>query len=146
MQKIIKNGPGSKFYLFSYSLNYERFSFYEHKREGGCRKCIGNPPLPKKWPNFTLPSRFLATEWSDWAKTWTVRWYRRLSLFFEIAHNQAPQYLCNIITPQLPLWRRNPNNNANDKRFKLFFSRTLKFGDSFFPSCIADWNNLDEKF
>ena len=81
-----------------------------------------------------------------WETLTNRRWYRRLSLFFQIAHNQAPQYLCNIITPQLPLWRRNPNNNDNDKRFKIFFSRTIKFGDSFFPSCVADWNNLDENF
>ena len=79
-----------------------------------------------------------------WETLTNRRWYRRLSLFFQIAHNQAPQYLCNKITPQLPLWRRNLNNNPNDIRFKIFFTRTIKFGDFFFPSCVAVWNNLEE--
>ena len=33
----------------------------------------------------------------------------------------------------------------NGNRFKNIFSRTIKFSDSFFPSCIVDWNELDEK-
>ena len=50
-----------------------------------------------------------------------------------------------MISPSVPLWRRNVNDNLNGNRFKKIFSRTIKFSDSFFPSCIVDWNELDEK-
>ena len=52
-------------------------------------------------------------------------------------------YLCNIISPSLPLWRRNQHHNPNRNRLKKFHARTVKFSDSFFPSCIVDWNELD---
>ena len=34
----------------------------------------------------------------------------------------------------------------NGNRFKTLCSKTVKFSDSFFPSCIVDWNELDEIF
>ena len=80
-----------------------------------------------------------------WESLTNRRWYRRLSLFFLIANNQAPFYLCKAISPSVPLWRRNVNDTLNGNRFKNIFSRTIKFCDSFFPSCIVYWNELDEK-
>ena len=80
-----------------------------------------------------------------WESLTNRRWYRRLSLFFLIANNQAPFYLYKVISPSVLLWRRNVNDNFNGNRFKNIFSRTIKFRDSFFPSCIVDWNELDEK-
>ena len=79
-----------------------------------------------------------------WESLTNRRWYRRLSLFFLIVNNQAPFYLCKVISPSVPLWRRNVNDNLNGNRFKNIFS-TITFSDSFFPSCIVDWNELDEK-
>ena len=38
-----------------------------------------------------------------WETLTNRRWYRRLCLFFLIANKQAPSYLCNIISPSLPL-------------------------------------------
>ena len=35
------------------------------------------------------------------------------------------------------------NDNPNGNRFNRIYSRTVKFSDSFFPSCIVDWNELD---
>ena len=92
-----------------------------------------------------------------WESLTNRRWYRRLSLFFVIANNQAPFYLCKVISPSIPLWRskvispsiplwrKNVNDNLNGNRFKNIFSRTIEFSDSFFPSCIVGWNELDEK-
>ena len=76
-----------------------------------------------------------------WETLTNRRWYRRLSLFFLLAKNQAPLYLRNI---RRSLWRTNQSEIPNGSRFKQMFSRTIKFSDSFFPSCIAEWNGLDE--
>ena len=74
------------------------------------------------------------------------RWYCRWSLFFLIANKQARLYICNVISPLNPLCRWNHHDNLNGIRFKTLFSRTVKFNDSFFPSCVVDWNELDEIF
>ena len=72
-----------------------------------------------------------------WENLTNRRWYRRLCLFFLIANNQAPPYLCNVISPSLPLWCRNqhdnPNgtDNPNGNRFNKIYSS------------IVDWNELD---
>ena len=42
-----------------------------------------------------------------WETLTNRTWYRRLSLFFLIANNQAPWYLRNIISPSVSLWRTN---------------------------------------
>ena len=68
-----------------------------------------------------------------WESLTNRRWYRRLSLFFLIANNQAPFYLCKVISPSVPRWRRNVNDNLNGNHFKNIFSRTIKFSDSFHP-------------
>ena len=57
-----------------------------------------------------------------WDSLTNRRWYRRLSLFFLIANNQAPFYLCKVISPSVPLWRRNGNDNLNGNRFKIYIS------------------------
>ena len=46
-----------------------------------------------------------------WETLTNRRWYRRLGLFFLIANNQAPPYLCNVISPSLSLWCRNKHEN-----------------------------------
>ena len=61
--------------------------------------------------------------------------------FFLVANNQAPWYLRDVISPSIPLWRMNQLENLNENRFKKMFTRTMK---SFFPSCIVEWNGLDE--
>ena len=63
----------------------------------------------------------------------------------QIAENQAPLYLCNVISPTLPLWSRNQHDNPNGNRFKQIYVRTIKFNDTFFPSCTVDCNDLDGK-
>ena len=78
-----------------------------------------------------------------WETLTNRRWYRRMSLFFLIANKQAPQYLCNIITPLIH--RRNRHQgDINAVYFEQFFCRTIKFSDSFIPSCVKNWNELDE--
>ena len=40
----------------------------------------------------------------------------------------------------------NQLENLNENRFEKMVTRTIKFRDSFFPSCIVEWNGLDEIF
>jgi hypothetical protein len=61
-----------------------------------------------------------------WKTLTNRRWYRRLSLSFLIANNQAPLYLCNVISPSLPLWRRNQHDNLNGNRFNKLYARSIK--------------------
>ena len=46
-----------------------------------------------------------------WESLTNRRWYRRLRLFFPLANNQAPFYLCKVISPSVLLWRMNGNDN-----------------------------------
>ena len=102
--------------------------------------------ITRAWRGTSTDKRY---EELGWENLTNHRWYRRLCLFFLIANNQAPPYLCNVISPSHPLWCRNlhdnPNgtDNPNGNRFYKIYSSTAKFSDSFFPSCIVDWNELD---
>ena len=66
------------------------------------------------------------------------RWYRKLCSFYKIFKNESPRYLFNII----PI--RNSSyitrNHANIPRFKTNHNF---FKNSFFPSTIIEWNNLN---
>ena len=68
-----------------------------------------------------------------------------LTLFLLIKNNQTLLYFCKVISTSVPLWRRIGNINLNGKRFNKIFSRTIKFSDFFFPSCISDWNEHEEE-
>ena len=65
------------------------------------------------------------------------RWYKRLSCMFNIMNDKAPYYLKNII-PKCHQSTRLRNN-----RLPTFHCRTECFKNSFFPSTLNDWFNLD---
>ena len=65
------------------------------------------------------------------------RWYKRLSCMFNIMNDKAPYYLKNII-PKCHQSTRLRNN-----RLPTFHCRTECFKNSFFPSTMNDWFNLD---
>ena len=68
----------------------------------------------------------------------TRRWIKKLSLFYKIYQNKSPVYLYNIIPkPQAFISLRNHNNIPH------IFCRTDFFQNSFFPSCIKEWNKLN---
>ena len=79
-----------------------------------------------------------------WENLTNRRWYCRLCLFFLIANNQAPMYLCNVISPSLPIWCRNQHDNPNGTDNKN--GNRFNFSDYFFTSCIVYWNELDGKY
>ena len=67
-------------------------------------------------------------------------WYRKLCCFYKIFKNENPLYLFNIIpTRKLFYITRNHTN------IPLFKTNHILFKNSFFPSTIIEWNNLDPK-
>ena len=66
------------------------------------------------------------------------RWYRKLCCLFKIIKNQSPSYLFQLVpSPNIRYFSRN-SENIPQLRTKHDF-----FKNSFFPSTIKEWNNLD---
>ena len=66
------------------------------------------------------------------------RWYRKLYRFFKIYKNQSPNYLFGIIpTASRSYVTRNAHN------IPLYIFKHSFFKNSFFPSTVIEWNNLD---
>ena len=68
------------------------------------------------------------------------RWYRKLCYFFEILKCQSPAYLFRIP----PHFSKAYNTRTNNK-IPLFSGEHNFFINSFFPSTVIEWNNLDLK-
>ena len=66
------------------------------------------------------------------------RWLKRLCLFHKIYHNKSPEYLYRLI-PQ----PHNLFNLRNQHLIPQIFGRTNLYSDSFFPTVIKEFNNLD---
>ena len=66
------------------------------------------------------------------------RWYKRLTCMFKIMHEQAPNYLINLI-PKRNQTIRTRNSHTPIMHFRI---DCLKY--FFFPSTLRDWSNLDE--
>ena len=68
------------------------------------------------------------------------RWFRKLCYFFKITKNQSPKYLFDKI-PTTRTAYRTRNNIGNIPRFNV---KHTFFKNSFFPSTVIRWNNLDK--
>ena len=66
------------------------------------------------------------------------RWYRKLCLFYKVLNNEHPQYLFNLIPVRPTLY---PTRNALN--IPLLNANHNFFKNSFFPSTIIEWNELD---
>ena len=66
------------------------------------------------------------------------RWYKRLCCMFKIMHNEAPNYLINIIP------KCNNTIISRTSHIPTFHCRTDCFKYSFFPSTLRDWFVLDD--
>ena len=66
------------------------------------------------------------------------RWYKRLCCMYKIMNEKAPTYLKNLI-PKCHLSVRTRGN-----RVPTFHCRTDCFQNSFFPSTLNNWFNLDD--
>ena len=65
------------------------------------------------------------------------RWYRRLTMFFNIIKDKSPSYLTNY----LPSLQFSHNVNRNNL-FNRYHAVTDYFNNSFFPYCVNEWNRL----
>ena len=66
------------------------------------------------------------------------RWFHKLCTFYRIYKNQSRSYLYNLVPLQTISRITKPSNNIPCFHFKHNF-----FKNSFFPSVIIEWNNLD---
>ena len=67
------------------------------------------------------------------------RWYRKLCHFFKLTKNQSPKYLFNIIPTVRSTYRTRNTDNIPQFNVRHTFSR-----NSYFPSIVTEWNNLDK--
>ena len=65
-------------------------------------------------------------------------WYRKLCLFYKVFKNEHPKYLFNLI----PV-RSTPYATRTVGNIPLIKAKHNFFKNSFFPSAIIEWNNLD---
>ena len=65
-------------------------------------------------------------------------WYRKLCYFFKIFKGQSPDYLFKILTGI-----KRAYNTRNVDYIPCFNTRHNFFRNSFFPSTLIEWNNLD---
>ena len=68
------------------------------------------------------------------------RWYRKLCCSYKIFKKESPRYLFNIIPTRNPFYIT--GNHTNIPLFKI---NHIFLKNSFFPSTIIEWNNLDPK-
>ena len=66
------------------------------------------------------------------------RWYRKLGMFYKTFKSKSPQYLLKLIIEKTSSYvTRNAGN------IPLFNIKHNFYKNSFFPSSIIEWNNLD---
>ena len=68
------------------------------------------------------------------------RWFRKLCHFYKILNEKSPSYLFDLI-PNLNRVRETRHSN----NIPAIHTRHNYFKNSFFPSTISEWNNLDCK-
>ena len=65
------------------------------------------------------------------------RWYRKLCCLFKMIKNQSPSYLFQLVpSPNIRYFSRNSKYSPTSSKHEFF-------KNSFFPSSIKEWNNLD---
>ena len=74
-----------------------------------------------------------------WESLSSRRWSRRLTLFYKIVNNLAPDYTMDPI-PQL-----HQSHYSHCKRDVAgrIMARTAKFNSSFYPHCLCEWNDIE---
>ena len=66
------------------------------------------------------------------------RWYRKLCLFYKVFKNEHPKYLFHLI-----LVICTSHATRTESNIPLIKTKHNFFKNSFFPSAIIEWNNLD---
>ena len=65
-------------------------------------------------------------------------WFRKLCIFYKIFKNRSLRYLYELL-----LMKTTPHNTRSSINLPLFHIRHNFFKNSFFPSAVIEWNNLD---
>ena len=73
-----------------------------------------------------------------WEYLYRRRWFRRLSHFYSIVNGNSPEYL-KVELPQPKVYNYNLRSEGVFERPHV---RTQRFGNTFFPYCIREWNEL----
>ena len=76
-----------------------------------------------------------------WETLANRRQRRKLQLFFNIQHNSAPEYLSKLIPPNIQSTTIYPLRNGED--IIVPFCRLTLTSESYIPSTIKKWNNLN---
>ena len=74
-----------------------------------------------------------------WESLRERKWTRCLATFYKIKNGLAPSYLSAHIPEHSEI-----NISLRDRNTRASFSRTERYGNSLFPYCINNWNNLDD--
>ena len=67
------------------------------------------------------------------------RWYRKLCYFFKLTKNKSPKYLFDNIPTVRSLYK-----TSNIENIPQFNVRHTVLRNSYFPSIVTEWNNLDK--
>ena len=79
-----------------------------------------------------------------WESLQARRERRKLILFADIVHGNAPSYLQQDLSPSVQLRTQNRYQLRNRSDLSQFHTRTETFRNSFFPSTTNNWNSTDE--
>ena len=73
-----------------------------------------------------------------WKSLSSRRWSRRLILFYKMMNNLSPKYT----TDPVPQLQQLHYSLRNQDVIGRIWARTAKFKSSFYPNCLAEWNEL----
>ena len=65
----------------------------------------------------------------------------KLIMYYKMCNHITPEYLSSLCPPQVATVSRYPLRNSTSQR--LIRCRTSCYKNSFLPSCVSAWNNLD---
>ena len=78
-----------------------------------------------------------------WTTLQCRRSYYKLIQLYKMIHDQTPGYLKMLLPPKQGYFSRYPTRRDND--FLLLRCKTVKYQNSFLPSTLQLWNNLDNR-
>ena len=77
-----------------------------------------------------------------WVSLTDRRTINKLTIMYKHRHNELPSYLHDILTDQIA--ERTRYNLRNNDNYETIVRRTELFNQSFVPSAVTLWNNLEE--
>ena len=89
---------------------------------------------------ISLSSLYFETGWENLADR---RQIRKLTLMYKIVNGDAPSYLIDLLPNRVNNITAYNQRNSND--FEIPFSRFCLYENSYFPSTLKLWNNLDQQ-